>query len=314
MQCHCQSISQQVAHKKTTSSWWMTLMESCHHSGQHIAKQEETQSISIKKNVYHHNGSYPLATCYSFSSHSDPFFPQLTDVGSINWQASQALTTDLTSSLGIIGSMILAKYSILLTPGWPLFWWMSDTWLLLNWLVTVVQLSGIGSLPFLCRSSHLCGALVKLLARFWQDFSVMSIVSTYSSTKARSIPRCRLTNISPATFVFTRTFPVRASDTHQSMHADSFNHCIKFGQIDVPSIINWTQPTSIFYNASIYNQCHSCSHETCTTQTFISSPFTYQSLLTGSDSHTLAIVFASIQQKKASLISPSHFLAHLLGA
>ena len=44
---------------------------------------------------------------------------------------------------------------------------------------------------------------------------------------------------------------------------NSFNHCIKFGQIDVPRIINWTQPTGIFNNASIYTQCPSRSHGTC---------------------------------------------------
>ena len=44
---------------------------------------------------------------------------------------------------------------------------------------------------------------------------------------------------------------------------DFFNHRIKFDQIDVPSIINWMQSTSIFYDDSIYNLCHSHSHGTC---------------------------------------------------
>ena len=103
--------------------------------------------------------------------------------------------------------MILANYSVLLVPGWPLFWWMSVTWLLLNWRITTAQLSGISSPPFLCRSSHLWGTLVRLSAWFWQDFtSVMSIINTYSSTKACSIPKHCLTSISPVCWRSTLDF------------------------------------------------------------------------------------------------------------
>ena len=52
--------------------------------------------------------------------------------------------------------------------------------------------------------------------------------------------------------------------------------------------------------------------ELVSTQTFISLPFMHQSSLTGSDSHTLAIVSVSIWQREAFLTSSSQFLVSAL--
>ena len=66
-------------------------------------------------------------------------------------------------------------------------------------LLTIAQLSSTGSNPSSNKSIHLCGTLVRLSARFWQDFtSFTSMVSPYSFASDRKVPNRRLTNISPA--------------------------------------------------------------------------------------------------------------------
>ena len=225
--------------------------------------------------------------------------------------------------------MILARYSVLLTPGWLLFWWLSATWLLLNWLVTVARLSSICS-PFLCRSSHLCGTLVRLSARIWQDFtSVMSIVSMYSSIKARSVPKRRFTSILLAAFVFTCAFSVRVSDTHRCTHAELVTTCNTRAchwRARLSPSITASSSARLMYRASLIGRNQQASStmlsftpsatpvamELASTQTLISSPSMHLSPLTRSNSYSSHCFYQHTTE--SSLISSLQLLAYLLGA
>ena len=75
-------------------------------------------------------------------------------------------------------------------------------WSLSSRLPTIAQLSSTNYFPSLSKSIHLRGTLVRLSARFWQDFtSFTSTVSPYSFASDRKVPSRCLTSISPAALV-----------------------------------------------------------------------------------------------------------------
>ena len=200
---------------------------------------------------------------------------------------------------------------------------MLATWFL---LIGLLHRNFPASTLFLCRSSHPCGALVRLSTWFCQGFtSVTPIVSAYYSTKACSVPKHWLTS---RLCVCTRLSSKVVG--HPLMHAcwigdymqhsylpftgsiNAFNLSIKYGQSNVPGIINLTQSKSIYYDVSVYSSAPPVATELASTQTTLSLSFTHHSPRIGSDSYTLFVISPSMRLRDVSLTSSSHPLVSAL--
>ena len=250
---------------------------------------------------------------------SFPFF-QRTGAGSIDRQVSQAFTSELTVSLDTCGSTNLPKYKVRFAPGCPLWWWMSATWSLSSCIPTIGQLTSTGSFPSLSKSIHLRGTLVRLSARFWQDFTSFTLmVSPYSFASDRKVPSRRLISISPAALVFTRAFPVKVSEIHRCTHTKSVTKCNTVashwraklaplrGASSSARLMCWASLVGRSQHASsttvpFVSNATPVATEFASTQTVISLPSIHQFPSTGSASRTLVKVSANIWQREAFVI------------
>ena len=260
------------------------------------------------ENSHHCGGLCPLPICSSYPSCSFPFFHR-TGAESIDWQVSQAFTTELAVSLDTCGSTNLAKYKVRFATRCSLSWWMSASWSLSSHLPTIAQLSSSSSFPSLSKSIHLRGTLVRISAWFWQDFiSFTLMVSPYSFASYRKGPSRRLTSILPLALVFTRAFPVKVSEIHWCTHAESVTKCNTEMSLVGCSQHAFSMPVPFVSNVT------PVAMELASTQTVISLLSIHQFPPTGSASHTLIKVSANIWQREAFLILSSQpFLLQLPG-
>ena len=253
---------------------------------------------------------------------NSPFFQQ-TGAGSIDRQVSQVFTTESAVSLHTCESTNLAKYKVHFAPGCPLWWWMSATWSLSSRLLTIAQLSNTGSFPSLSKSIHMCGTLLRLSARFWQDFvSFTLMVSPYSFASDHKVPSRRLTSISLAALVFTRALPVKVSEIPRCMHTESVTKCntvashwrAKLIPLRVASssarLMCWASLIGRSQHASsmtipFVSNATPVATELASTQTVISLPSVHQFPPMGSASHSLVKVSANIWLREAFLILSS---------
>ena len=262
-----------------------------------------------------------IANLFQLSITPSPPFFQRTGAGSIDRHVSQAFTTDLAVSLDTCESTNLAKYKVRFAPGCPLWWWMLAPWSLSSRLLTIAQLSSTGSFPSLSKSIHLCGTLVRLSARFWQDFtSFTSMVSPFASD--RKVPSCRLTSISPAALVFTRALPVKMSEIHRCTHTESvtkYNTVASHWRAKLIPLRAASSSARLMCWASLIGRSQHASSmtvlfvsnatpvamELASTQIVISLPSKHQFSPMGSASRTLVIVSANIWLREAFFILSS---------
>ena len=203
--------------------------------------------------------------------------------GSIDWHSWHSSTTVLTAAFDIAESIRLAKYSILLIPGYPLWWCTVLIWLKVHLLTGALQTTSMGSISSFIMSSHLCGILVSLSAWFWFDLtSVMLTNKLYSSISFSRIPSLLWMSISLEAFVCTLAFLIRVFYTYPWTHAELVNRCspvafcwsdaLKDGfqlcHIDMLNVFLSMQPARIFHNVPFYLKVHSSCKGTPSTHHF----------------------------------------------